>query len=351
MAESEIQCERRGAAGFIRLERPRALNALTPGMVAGMAQALDIFEHDPVIERVVVTGEGGKAFCAGGDIRLMHDLGRAGRHDEQLAFWHDEYRLNARIARYPKPYVALIDGIVMGGGVGVSLHGSHRVASETFLFAMPEVGIGFFPDVGACHVLSRLPQEAGTFLALTGGRIAAGDALALGLASHFVPREQFPTLGVALEGRGDTDMIIAAHAAPRPAAAQTSQFTALAHLFSATSLTQIVANLASDSSELASATLATLRRVSPTSLAIALRQVREAAHLSLEDCLRMDFRVVSRICRGLDFYEGVRAVIVDKDQAPRWTPSRIEDLKSDVTESYFASLGAGELTFAQGVTA
>ena len=351
MAESEIHCERRGAAGFIRLARPRALNALTPGMVAGMAQALDAFEHDPAVERVVVCGEGGKAFCAGGDIRLMHDLGRAGRHDEQLAFWHDEYRLNARIARYPKPYVALIDGIVMGGGVGVSLHGSHRVASEKYLFAMPEVGIGFFPDVGASHVLARLPHEAGTWLALTGGRIGAGDALALGLATHFVSSEQFPALAQALEGRGDTNMILSAQAAPPPEALLAGHFKTMARSFAGASLAAVVGALDVDASEFARNTLATLHRVSPTSLAIALRQLREAVHVSLEECLRMDFRIVSRICRGHDFYEGVRTVIVDKDQAPRWMPAHIEDLSRSATDAYFASLGAGELTFAQGVTA
>ena len=149
MAEADIICEQRGASGFVVLNRPQALNALNFAMVAGLEGALVAWEHNPAIERVVITGAGERAFCAGGDIRLMHDLGRAGRHEEQLAFWHEEYRLNRRIARYPKPFISLLDGYVMGGGVGVSIHGSHRIAGDQIAFAMPEVSIGFFPDVGA----------------------------------------------------------------------------------------------------------------------------------------------------------------------------------------------------------
>ncbi|MBA4270571.1 MAG: 3-hydroxyisobutyryl-CoA hydrolase, partial [Methylobacterium sp.] len=169
----EILCEVRGAAGMVVLDRPKALNALTLPMVRELARALDAWEKDPAVERVVVTSTSEKAFCAGGDIRTLHDLGKAGRHDEMLAFWGEEYILNARIKSYPKPYVALIDGIVMGGGVGISLHGSHRIAGDRYLFAMPEVGIGFFPDVGATHALPRLAGAAGIYLALTGDRVGA----------------------------------------------------------------------------------------------------------------------------------------------------------------------------------
>src|SRR3954447_8289475 len=167
----EIICETRGAAGLVTLDRPRALNALTLGMVRALGQALDTWAGDPQVTRVVVAGAGGRAFCAGGDIRYLYDLGRAGRFEDARVFWREEYALNTRIKRYPKPYVALVDGIVMGGGVGVSLHGSHRVAGTRYSFAMPEVGIGLFPDVGATFALPRLPGRTGLYLALTGERL------------------------------------------------------------------------------------------------------------------------------------------------------------------------------------
>lgn len=191
-ADGEIICERRGAAGWITLNRPTALNALTLGMVRAMAAALDRWEHDPALRLVVVVGAGGRAFSAGGDIRALSESCRAGRHDEALTFFAEEYRLNIRIKRYPKPYVSLVDGIAMGGGVGVSLHGSHRVAGERYRFAMPEVSIGFFPDVGATHALPRLPGRAGLYLALTGARVGPDDAARLGLATHLVRSADLP---------------------------------------------------------------------------------------------------------------------------------------------------------------
>src|SRR3954462_5583849 len=198
MAEAELLCERRGPAGLVTLNRPQALNALTHGMVLALSRALEEWAGDPGVTRIVVTGAGERAFCAGGDIRHLYDLGKAGRHQEALRFWRDEYPLNVRIKRYPKPYVALIDGIVMGGGVGISLHGSHRVAGDRYQSAMPEVGIGFFPDVGATYALPRLPGETGTYLALTGDRVRGADALAFGLATHAVPSAALAEVRAAL---------------------------------------------------------------------------------------------------------------------------------------------------------
>src|SRR5215208_241433 len=198
MAEAELLCERRGAAGLVTLNRPQALNALTHAMVLALSRALDAWADDPAVTRIVVTGAGERAFCAGGDIRHLYDLGKAGRHEEALRFWRDEYPLNVRIKRYPKPYVSLIDGICMGGGVGVSLHGSHRVAGDRYLFAMPEVGIGFFPDVGATYALPRLPGQTGMYLALTGERVRRADAVMLGLATHAVPSGNIEGLRQAL---------------------------------------------------------------------------------------------------------------------------------------------------------
>jgi len=213
-ADSDIICERIGAAGVVTLNRPRALNALNLAMVRAMTPALREWAGDPAVTRVVVRGAGDRAFCAGGDIRALYDQGLAGDRESALAFWREEYRLNAMIARYPKPYVSLIDGICMGGGVGLSLHGSHRVAGDRYLFAMPEVGIGFFPDVGATYALPRLPGHAGLWLALTGDRVKAADAVALGLATSRVSSSALPALTDDLIAGRDVQAAIAARAAP-----------------------------------------------------------------------------------------------------------------------------------------
>ena len=200
--EAEALVERRGRAGVIVLNRPQALNALTLTMVRLIAAALDEWEGDRAVDRIVFLGAGERAFCAGGDIRRLYELGRAGDHDAQLTFWREEYQLDRRINAYPKPIVALVDGIVMGGGVGLAMHAAHTVASERFVFAMPEVGIGFFPDVGAAWLLPRLPSRAGVYFALTGLRADAGDAVAFGLAQTFVPSAAFPRAGAGAGKRG-----------------------------------------------------------------------------------------------------------------------------------------------------
>src|SRR3954454_17091855 len=210
----EILFERRGAAGVITLNRPQALNAVTHEMVRALARQLGEWQHDGAVTRVIITAAGTRAFSAGGDIRALYELGLAGRQAEALTFWRDEYPLNALIKRYPKPYIALIDGIVMGGGVGVSVHGSHRVAGDRFLFAMPEVGIGFFPDVGATWFLPRMPGELGTWCALTGDRLKSADALAAGIATHHVRSERFPDVLGALCGNVSVDAVLGAFAEP-----------------------------------------------------------------------------------------------------------------------------------------
>src|SRR5215210_2174074 len=211
---SDILFERRGAAGIVTLNRPKALNAVTHEMVRALARQLEAWANDPAVTRVVITAAGERAFSAGGDIRALYELGRAGRQAEALTFWRDEYPLNAAIKRYPKPYVALIDGIVMGGGVGVSVHGSHRVAGDGYLFAMPEVGIGFFPDVGATFFLSRLPGELGAYCALTGERLGAADAVSAGVATHRVASSRFPELLETLCNGGPVDQVLTTFHAP-----------------------------------------------------------------------------------------------------------------------------------------
>ncbi|WP_376988056.1 enoyl-CoA hydratase/isomerase family protein [Bosea sp. R86505] len=342
----EILCEVRGAAGMVVLDRPKALNALSLPMVRELARALDAWETDPAVERIVVTSTSDKAFCAGGDIRTLHDLGRAGRHDEMLAFWGEEYILNARIKRYPKPYVALIDGIVMGGGVGISLHGSHRIAGERYLFAMPEVGIGFFPDVGATHALPRLPGAAGIYLALTGDRVGAADALAFGLATHAVPSARMAEVTDALTRRGALDDILAAFSHDPGPAKLAGERETIAHCFGAPTLPEILARLAAAAgagSAFAAKLRQTLAVKSPTSVAIAFEQMRRGAGLDFAEAMRTEFRIVSRIAHGHDFYEGVRAVVIDKDHAPHWRPASLDDVDPAAIAAYFAPLGAAEL--------
>ena len=336
--------ERRGAAGFVTLNRPEALNALTLAMVRAIAAALDAFADDDSVLRVVVRGAGGRAFCAGGDIRRLYELGRAGDHDAQLTFWREEYQLDRRIKTYPKPIVALVDGIVMGGGVGLAMHASHTVASERFIFAMPEVGIGFFPDVGASWLLPRLPSRAGVYFALTGLRADAGDAVAFGLAQTFVPSATFPAIAQALESGEPVEVALARFAAPAPLSTLAGQADAIEACFSYPHRTAILGALSEAETQgraFAAPARAAMLEKSPTSQAIVLRQMALGAAMDFDEALRMDTRIVSRICRGHDFYEGVRAVIVDKDHHPRWDPQP----SAAEVDAYFAPLGDSELEF------
>ena len=342
----EIICERRGAAGTILLNRPAALNALNLTMVRAIAKALNDWEHDAGVERVVISGAGDRAFCAGGDIRALYDQGRAGDYATGLTFWREEYLLNLRIKTYPKPYVALVNGIVMGGGVGVSLHGSHVVAGERFVFAMPEVGIGFFPDVGATYMLPRLLGLIGRWIALTGGRVKPGDAVALGVAQAYAPAAAMARLAQTLEGAGDTDAIIAAHAAPAPPSILLGERAVIDRCFAGASPSEVIARLrvvAASGSAFAKSAAEAMGRHSPTSLAIALRQMQVGGGLDFAAAMRTEFRIVSRLCRGHEFYEGIRAQIIDKDYQPHWRPARFEDISAADTEAYFAPLGADEL--------
>lgn len=346
MAEGgEIICERRGEAGLIVLNRPQALNAITLEMVRSMRGALDSWASDPQVTRIVLTGAGERAFCAGGDIRQLYELGRGGRHEEALTFWREEYALNALIKTYPKPYLSLIDGIVMGGGVGVSLHGRHRVAGERYLFAMPEVSIGFFPDVGASYALARLPDETGTYLALTGERLRTADALALGLATHAVPSEALPALREALVAGEAVDPLLERNAfdpGPPPLAPHREVIaTCFAHR-SVPAILEALEEAGEAGSEFAAKTAAALRAKSPTSLAIALEQVRRGRDMTFEEAMAMEFRIVARIIEGHDFYEGVRATLIDKDGRPEWRPSTLDAVTPEAVEGYFADLGARE---------
>jgi enoyl-CoA hydratase len=342
LSESDILFERRGSAGLVTLNRPQALNAVSLGMVRALTAQLAEWEADPAVTRVVVTASGGRAFSAGGDLRELYDLGRAERYDEALTFWREEYALNARIKRYRKPYVALIDGIVMGGGVGVSVHGSHRVAGDRFVFAMPEVGIGFFPDIGATWFLPRLPGELGAYCALTGERINAADAVTAGIATHRIESARLPQLVEALCGATAVDATLSAFAQPAEKGPVTAQRSAIDELFRGVRVEDILAALdraaGGDGTAFAAATAALIRTKSPTSLKIALMQMRRGPMLDFEECMRTEYRIVSRVVRGHDFYEGVRAVIVDKDQAPRWQPAVLAAVADAEIERHFAPI-------------
>ena len=347
-SENEILFERRGAAGIITLNRPKALNAVTHEMVCALARQLAEWQHDGAVTRVVITAAGERAFSAGGDIRALYEIGRAGRQAEALTFWREEYPLNAMIKRYPKPYVALIDGIVMGGGVGVSVHGSHRVAGDKFLFAMPEVGIGFFPDVGGTWFLPRMPGELGAWCAITGDRPKPADG---GAAGTHPPRALGPLCRpdrCAVRqclGRRDAGGL-RRKPGQGPMMARRG---AIDRLFAADTVEHILAKLDAEEThdadgEWAAATAAAIRTKSPTSLRLALAQVRRGRDWSFEDCMKAEYRIVSRIVYGHDFYEGVRAAIVDKDNAPRWQPAALADVSAAEVERHFAPLGNDELS-------
>jgi enoyl-CoA hydratase len=343
-SEAEILFERRGVAGLVTLNRPKALNAVTHAMVSALARQLAAWASDPAVTRVVISAAGERAFSAGGDIRALYELGKSGRHDEALSFWREEYVLNSAIKHYPKPYVALIDGIVMGGGVGISVHGSHRVAGDKFLFAMPEVGIGFFPDVGATWFLPRLPGELGTYCALTGERFTAADTIAASVATHRVSSARFPELRDALCSAVPVDALLAAFNEPIGDAPILAQRASIDQLLTGDRVEDILAVLdraadAGDADAKVAARIAmSIRGKSPTSLKLALAQMRLGKTLTFDACMRTEFRIVSRVIHGHDFYEGVRAVIIDKDNAPRWQPATLAEVMPGDVERHFAPL-------------
>ncbi|KAB1073658.1 enoyl-CoA hydratase/isomerase family protein [Methylobacterium planeticum] len=349
-APGEILFERRGALGLVTLNRPKALNALSLGMIRAMHAQLEAWEKDPEVTRVAVRGTGGRAFCAGGDIRRIYDHARAGDEHALYAMWQAEYHLVAYAARFPKPYLSLIDGIVMGGGVGISVHGDVRIASERYAFAMPEVGIGFIPDVGTTHLLPRLPGWTGTYLALTGARIGPGDAMTAGLATHHAPAADFDAILDGLAGGGDIAELLAARSAPVPATGPlVAERGLIDDCFSAESVTDILGRLdvaASAHSSFAAETAALLRTRSPTSLCLAREQMRRGPGLSLPEAILTEYRLVTRIMKGHDFYEGVRAVLVDKDNAPRWWPATLDAVDPAVIAAAFGPADQAEPSFA-----
>ena len=338
MTDEEVFFEVKGTLGLITLNRPKALNALTLSMVREIHPQLKQWENDSSVKNILIKAEGEKAFCAGGDIRALHDWGK-NNDEEAVEFYREEYILNQYIKRYPKPYISLVNGIVMGGGVGLSVHGSHRIAGENYSFAMPETGIGLFPDVGGSFFLPRLSFEAGTYLALTGNRIKAADAIFLGTATNFIKSENFSNLINDLSKEENDPKNIIEKYSGEPGESEfrkISQFCS--KIFNANTVEKIIENLIKENSDLSKKILSIIEKKSPTSLKVALKSLRLGKNISFEECMQMEFRMVNKVMNDHDFYEGVRALIIDKDNNPSWKPSNISKVEENFVSKFFSSL-------------
>ena len=340
----DIHIRRRGVAGRITLTRAKALNALTYDMVLAMDAALQDWAADPSVALVIIDAEGDKAFCAGGDIQAMYEHGLKGDYDYGRTFWRDEYRMNAKIAEYPKPIVALMQGFVMGGGVGVGGHAGIRVVCETSQVAMPETGIGLFPDVGGGWYLSRLGGRLGPFLALTGARLDGAECHAVGLATHYIASENLARVKAAIiDDPANIQAILDEASETPPEARILANRENIDRLFAGRTLEEILAALEADDSDWAAKELKTLRAKSPQSCKVALRQLADSLTLgSFADEMRMEYRIGSRVLVSHDFAEGVRAVIVDKTGDPQWNPATPQGVTDEQIEAIFAALPEGE---------
>lgn len=342
-AADDILFEARGALGLITLNRPQTLNALTLDMIHRMQAQLDAWATDSKIGAVLITGAGGKAFCSGGDVRALHEPGNEGLAE---VFFRDEYRLNRTIFRYPKPYLALIDGIAMGGGVGVAVHARYRIVTEATVFAMPETAIGMFPDVGGSYFLPRMPGELGIYLALTGARMSGLDCLYANLAEVYIPSaRRHAELVEALAGGESPVRAIRRLHEHQGLAELADQRQLIDHCFSGEAVEEIIERLSEQDGEWAAKTREAMLRMSPLAMKITLRELRRGKQLTFENCMTMEYRISQRIAKAHDFREGVRAVLVDKDRKPRWNPARLEDVSDEQVEAFFAPLDGNELVF------
>jgi enoyl-CoA hydratase len=349
--EPDLIVRREGAAGVIRLNRPKAINAVTLEMFRDTDKALDRFESDPAVGLILLEGAGERGLCAGGDIRALYESSKE-RGDLGKILWREEYILNARIAKFPKPYVAFMDGIVMGGGVGLAAHGSHRIVTDRTKLAMPEVGLGFFPDVGGTWLLSRSPGEIGTYFGLTGQTMNGPDAVYAGFADAVVPSARLAGLREALTKiragarSADVKTAIDGFATGETSGPVAALQASIDNWFAHDRMEDIFAALHLDGSELALSTLKTLNEKSPRGMVVTLKLLRLArAASSLQECLVREYRAALEVFASDDFREGVRAAVIDKDRNPRWSPPRIEDVTPEMVSPYFTNLGADELVF------
>ncbi len=324
MSEQNLIMAREGAAGTLLMNRPKALNALDLPMIQAFQAAIDAWKGDAAVKLVVLEGAGGRAFCAGGDVRAVRDAAIAGDRAPVSAFFTEEYAVNEGIAAFGKPWVSLIDGVCMGGGIGLAIHNGPRVVTENALLAMPETAIALFPDVGTSHVLPKLPGQLGIWLALTGARLRGADALHAGLATHHVPAGSLPALRAALVQSGDAAVVERFAATPPPASFDAHRAT-IERCFAQPTVLAIIAALEEEGGEWALQQVAILRRMSPTSLCVSLELLRRGAGMTLRECLDAELVLTGSVVHDHpDFREGVRSVLVDKGSTPAWTPSALE---------------------------
>lgn len=337
----ELIVRRERAAGILSLNRPKAIHALTVEMDHAMTEALLAWRDDPEVEVVILDHAEGRGFCSGGDINLVRQSALTDGGERGRRFFYEEYQLNHLMFTYPKPIVAFIDGITMGGGVGISQPAQFRVATENTRFAMPETGIGLFPDVGGGWYLARLPGRLGQFLALTGARLDGAECLWTGIATHYLPHDQLAEAKQRLAHGHDPAGVLTALSVTPPEARIAANATLIARHFTSDRLEDILASLEADDGEWAAKEMATLRTKSPQACKVALRQLAEAAKLDdFAENMVMEYRIASRVIVLPDFAEGVRAVIVDKDNAPKWNPATPEGVTDELLDAIFAPLPA-----------
>ena len=339
----ELITRREGVAGYLTLNRPKAIHALTAAMDDAMTEALLEWRDDDGVQVVIVDHSEGRGFCSGGDIAFLRNSALTDNGVSGLKFFHDEYQLNHLMFTYPKPIVAFMDGITMGGGVGISQPAKFRVATEHTRFAMPETGIGLFPDVGGGWYLARLPGRMGQFLAITGARLDGAECLWTGLATHYLPSEKLAEAKERIAHGHEPGGVLSALAEHPPEARIEGNAHDIAKHFASDRLEDVLASLESDDSEWAAKELATIRTKSPQACKVALRQLAESLDCAdFAENMVMEHRIAARVINRPDFAEGVRAVIVDKDNAPKWNPATPEGVTDELIEAIFAPLGEGK---------
>ena len=342
---TDVKAYKEGVAGRILLDRPKVLNSLNPGMINDMTLVLNEWKNDDSVTCVIIEGAGEKAFCAGGDIQLLcksakSDVGYA------RAFFRDEYKLNALIENYPKPYIAIMDGITMGGGVGVSSHGSHRIVSERTILAMPEVAIGFLPDVGGSWLLEKTPGKVGHYISLTAVKLKAADAIYAGFADYYVPSSEIPSLIEEIVGGVPVDSAIEKYSNDAPAGELPEKQNDIDKFFAFDTLSDIIANAEKATDDFSKETLKKILPHSPFSLACTFEVLKiVAAANTLEECLIQEYRFTHRHIVEHDFHEGVRAAVIDKDRNPKWDPPTLDLVSNSSVEQIFSPLDEEDLKF------
>ena len=338
-----------GDVGVITLNRPTVLNSLNHNIITAMLQQLSAWAAASTIKAVVITGMGERAFCAGGDLRFTYELHQQ-NSNKITAFFQDEYHLNSLIYHYPKPYIAFLNGITMGGGVGVSIHGSHRIATERLNFAMPETGIGLFPDVGGTYFLPRLPHRLGLYLGLTGARINADDCVALQIAQHKMPAAAFADFIAALaatslqnQANVTVTTLIESFAIPADASSLMEQASLIESYFAAPTMEALLSSLSTASHPLMKTAYEALQKKSPMSLKVTLAALLKGATLTFDACMEQEYCLVNHFLHNHDFFEGIRAVIIDKDQKPTWQPTSLEKVTDEMVQAYFQPMTIASL--------